>query len=59
MSKGTNCEECWYWEYDEELDDCWCVMDIDEDEFVRIFSREKPVCPYFRQSDDYYLSKKQ
>jgi len=58
MGKAINCEECWYWEYGEESGG-YCMMDLDEDEFERIFGREKPTCPYFRRLDDYYLSKKQ
>ena len=29
---STECDTCWYYDYDEEYD-CWfCMMDLDEDE---------------------------
>lgn len=58
MARIQNCEDCWYFEYDEELDDSYCMMAFDEDEYGRIFGCGKP-CPYFREGGDYYLSKKQ
>ena len=33
-----NCEDCWYFEYDEELDTEICRMDLDQDEVYRIFT---------------------
>ena len=43
-----NCEECWCYNYDEEYD-----------EYYRIMTHHKGICPYFRQADDYYLPRKQ
>ena len=57
--RNSNCENCWYWDYDEELDDYYCMMDLDEDEFVRIFSAKRPACPYFRRAGEYDLPGKQ
>ena len=30
------CEKCWYNEYDEETDECFCSLVLDEDEYVRL-----------------------
>ena len=27
-----DCETCWYYDYDEEFDEYYCMMDLDEDE---------------------------
>ena len=28
---GNDCESCWYYDYDEEFDEYFCMMDLDED----------------------------
>ena len=58
MAKVQNCEDCWYYEYDEDMQDYYCMMSFDEDEYGRLLGSGKP-CPYFREGGDYYLSKKQ
>jgi len=54
-----DCESCWYYDYDEEYDEYFCMMDLDEDEHCRFFSAGVNRCPYYRQGDDYTLAKKQ
>lgn len=58
---GANeCETCWYYDYDEEYDEYFCMMDLDEDEIYRIFvSGQQKHCPFYRQGDDYTLARKQ
>ena len=53
------CENCWYYDYDEEYDEYFCMMDLDEDEVYRFFSSGKNHCPYYRQGDDYTLARRQ
>ena len=53
------CDTCWYYDYDEEFDEYYCMMDLDEDEVYRFFVTPKSRCPYYRQVDDYTLSRKQ
>ena len=54
------CDTCWYYDYDEEYDEYYCMMDLVEDEFFRIFaSGNKARCPYYRQGDDYTLARRQ
>ena len=55
----TRCEDCWYYDYDEEFDEYYCMQDFDEDEFYRILSRLDGQCPYFRQGDEYTLARRQ
>ena len=55
----NECETCWYYDYDEEYDEYYCMQDLDEDEYVRIMTSKNQHCPYYRQGDDYYLARKQ
>lgn len=54
-----DCENCWNYDYDEEYDEYFCQMDLDEDEYYRILIQGGSRCPYFRPGDDYTLAKKQ
>ncbi len=56
---GSECETCWYFDYDEEFDEYICKMDLDEDEVYRIMTSKSGRCPYYRQGDDYTLARKQ
>ena len=54
-----DCETCWHYDYDEEEDLYFCRMELDEDEFERIFARSGGRCPFYQKGDDYYLSRRQ
>ena len=56
---GSECETCWYYDYDEEYEEYFCMMDLDEDEVYRFFVTPKSRCPYYRQGDDYTLARGQ
>ena len=56
---STECESCWYYDYDEEDDEYFCMMDLDEDEYYRIFASGQSHCPFYRQGDDYTLARRQ
>ena len=53
------CETCWYYDYDEEYDEYYCMMDLDEDEVYRIANSPSRHCPFYRQGDDYTLARRQ
>ncbi len=55
----NECETCWYFDYDEEFQEYYCMMDLDEDEFYRAFAQPGGRCPFYRQGDDYTLARKQ
>ena len=55
----SECESCWYYDYDEEYDEYYCKMDLDEDEVWRIINAPNNHCPYYRQGDEYYLARRQ
>lgn len=56
---AANCEHCWYFDYDEELDGYYCTQNFDEDEVYRIQSGRSKNCPYFREGNEYTIAKKQ
>ena len=45
-----NCEECVYYDYDEEEDQFYCTVDLDEDEMERFL---------YRRGDDYETARRQ
>lgn len=55
----NECETCWNYDYDEEYDEYYCIMDLDEDEVYRIWTSPNQRCPYYRQGDEYYLARRQ
>lgn len=55
----TECDTCWYFDYDEEYDEYACMMDLDEDEVYRILTSGQGRCPFYRQGDDYTLARRQ
>ena len=55
----SQCDTCWHYDYDEEYDEYYCMMDLDEDEMYRFFSTPQSRCPYYRPGDDYSLARKQ
>ena len=54
-----NCEDCWNYNYDDENDEYYCSMDIDEDEMERLVAGRYPSCPYYRFYDEYKMVQKQ
>ena len=54
----SQCEQCVYYEWDDELEGYFCIMSMDEDE-AQAFSFQQKSCPYFRFGDDYQIVKKQ
>lgn len=53
------CEGCYNYDYDEETDTYYCLMEVDEDEMYRILSNAHYVCPFFRKGDDYTTARHQ
>ena len=57
--KPTNCESCVYFDYDDELDDYVCTVNLDEDEALDFISGRNNSCPYYRFYDEYKSVRKQ
>jgi hypothetical protein len=48
------CEKCWYNEYDEEADEAYCSLVLDEDEYIRLIQDKDKTCRYFRPAGNEY-----
>lgn len=57
--KQTNCDYCSNFVYDEEYENYMCVINLDEDEAVRLMCDEYYNCPYFQMEDEYRIVRKQ
>ena len=56
---AANCDECGYYDYDEEMESWYCTMDLDEDEMMRFLTDQHYQCPYYRSGDEYRVVRKQ
>lgn len=56
---ARNCEECAYFDYDDELESYICTMDLDEDEMERFLRGATVACPFYRRGDDYQTARRQ
>ena len=52
-----NCDTCLFYEYDEEYDDYYCSVDMDEDDYARMMQHQE--CPLWRAGDEYKTVRKQ
>jgi len=57
--KGTSCEYCANYTYDEECDEYYCDVNLDEDEYYRFVSSDYKECPYYRSGDEYKVVRHQ
>ena len=48
------CEMCWYNEYDDETQENFCSLVLDEDEYVLLMSDKNKTCRYFRPNGNEY-----
>ncbi len=55
----ADCENCQYFDYDEEYDEYVCTISMDEDDALRIMEHGARVCPYYRYYDEYTMVRKQ
>lgn len=53
------CDECAYFEYDEDDEQYVCSADMDEDDYFRMISQNTKGCPFFRNGDEYAVVKHQ
>ena len=56
---GKNCESCMYYQYDEEYEEYFCDVNLDEDEMERFLRDGFRNCPYYRLEDEYRTVRKQ
>lgn len=48
------CEKCWYNTYDEDSEEYFCNLQLDEDEYVRLLQERNKSCRYFRPDNGEY-----
>lgn len=56
---AMNCEECTYYMYDEDAEDYFCSVDMDEDDYARLMLGHTRTCPFFRRDDEYAVVRHQ
>ena len=54
-----SCEPCAYFEYDEEDEEYYCSIDMDEDDFARLSATNFRECHFYRNGDEYAVVKHQ
>lgn len=59
MSSIVNCESCGNYIYDEEFEEYYCQMNLDEDEYGRLWGDSHYKCPYYCFADEYAIVRKQ
>ena len=53
------CDNCAYYDYNEEYECYECEVNLDEDELYRIMQGGSFECPYFTPYDEYKIVRKQ
>ena len=57
--KVTNCESCVNFVYDEELGCEVCMVNLDEDEYLKYMESSFDSCPYYQLYDEYKTVRRQ
>ena len=55
----VNCETCANYIYDEEFEEYYCQMNLDEDEYGRLMFDSDYRCPYYKFENEYEVVWKQ
>lgn len=56
---NNQCDSCMYLAYDDEFDEYYCSMNMDQDEREKLMFDNRSGCKYYRFGDDYTIVKKQ
>ena len=56
---NSNCETCTNYVYDEDCDAYVCLVNMDEDDFMRYVISGQSKCPFYRLDDEYAIVRKQ
>lgn len=57
--RAARCEDCEFYDYDDELDTYYCRNNLDQDEMARFSAGQTTDCPYFRFYDEYQSTRRQ
>lgn len=50
---SNECDTCANYSYDEEYEEYFCDVNMDEDDMVRFMTDHRDSCPYYRNGDEY------
>lgn len=53
------CEDCLFYEFDEEFQEYICSADMDEDDYARLMQESSKQCPFWRNGDEYAVVRHQ
>lgn len=56
---ATNCDSCVNYEFDEDDECYYCLVNLDEDEMYRFLTGNQQSCPYYRLDDEYAVVRHQ
>lgn len=56
---SVNCESCGNYIYDEEFEEYYCQMNLDEDEYGRMMFDSNYKCPFYKFDNEYEVVWKQ
>ena len=59
LPASTPCEQCEFYDYDEQTDSYSCFVSLDQDEMAEFVGKSRFRCPYFRFYDEYKSVQKQ
>ncbi len=57
--KQTSCDYCSNYVYDDDYEDYQCMVNMDEDDAMRMMYDKSYGCPYFQMDDEYKIVRKQ
>ncbi|MBE6700671.1 MAG: hypothetical protein E7582_02135 [Ruminococcaceae bacterium] len=55
----TNCETCLNFVYDDEIGANVCMVELDEDEYLKYMEESFDFCPYYQLYDEYKTVRRQ
>ena len=53
------CDTCAYFAYDEDYEEYYCEVDLDEDDLARYYESDARECPFYRNDDEYAVVRHQ
>ncbi len=56
---AVRCEDCLYYDIDDDTGDYACTVSLDEDDYYRYITGGTKACPYYRYYDEYKSVAKQ
>ncbi|MCQ2518279.1 MAG: DUF6472 family protein [Lachnospiraceae bacterium] len=55
----VSCDRCANFVFDDDYEDYVCMVNMDEDDYVRLTTDTHYQCPYFRNDDEYEVVRHQ